>query len=674
MADSKLSALAQATSATGTDELYVNDGGVSKRIIITDFLANIADPIITTGIVRQDATASGDIAYFKTTANSGTGLFINSNTANQIDVVGWDGSGANAVNIRSAGSPGDGIVLDTSNNVTLSGTLSAGAGSTLGTSAGNSVALYLPESNYIAWYDSGTAGGTAAYVRGVGGDLHLAGNAIYTDANVAVDFGTGTLSAGATTVSSLTNSGDVAFTATTTNINPNTSDGTDNARIFLTGGGTAASSRGAHIGVYGNEYSGGEGRLLLAAGNDAAHGDINLQTAGSDTLTLTYEGNATFAGSVYVNGSSGGNSAELAVDQSASTATIGTATLMLNNSNVTAGSASTILFQSTEDSAGSNRRAVIEGGYDGGVNGGKLVFSTRNTDGSSWNDGVLVLDDDANATFAGTVSTSYTGTNAVKNVMTLTDAVGAGVGTTYQHRIQLAGVGKTFDIGMTDTTTSHFGGTAGAFVSANYGLLLNSNASGADVVIRAGGSGTAQNVMTASGTDQSATFAGLVDISGASAGQIKFPATQNASADANTLDDYEEGTFTPTLDFTSGSTGLTTSASNGYYTKIGDLVRVFFRVTFTAKGSSSGGLRITNLPFTIKNDDGNYGAGEVITNCSGFSGLESMPMCAPEINNTILTFTHANAASGSITGSTPITDAECTDTTQFYGAFTYRAA
>jgi len=30
-------------------------------------------------------------------------------------------------------------------------------------------------------------------------------------------------------------------------------------------------------------------------------------------------------------------------------------------------------------------------------------------------------------------------------------------------------------------------------------------------------------------------------------GQIKFPATQNSSADANTLDDYEEGTWTPTL-------------------------------------------------------------------------------------------------------------------------------
>jgi len=39
----------------------------------------------------------------------------------------------------------------------------------------------------------------------------------------------------------------------------------------------------------------------------------------------------------------------------------------------------------------------------------------------------------------------------------------------------------------------------------------------------------------------------LLDISGASAGQIKFPATQNASADANTLDDYEEGTWTAVL-------------------------------------------------------------------------------------------------------------------------------
>src|ERR1035437_2045665 len=38
---------------------------------------------------------------------------------------------------------------------------------------------------------------------------------------------------------------------------------------------------------------------------------------------------------------------------------------------------------------------------------------------------------------------------------------------------------------------------------------------------------------------------GPLDLTGASAGQIKFPASQNASSDANTLDDYEEGTWTP---------------------------------------------------------------------------------------------------------------------------------
>jgi hypothetical protein len=83
--------------------------------------------LTATGTISQDATATGDIAYFKTTGNSGTGLFINSNTTSQIDLVGWDGSDANAINLRSGGSPGNGILLDTSNNVTLSGTLSAGA-------------------------------------------------------------------------------------------------------------------------------------------------------------------------------------------------------------------------------------------------------------------------------------------------------------------------------------------------------------------------------------------------------------------------------------------------------------------------------------------------------------------------------------------------------------------
>ena len=40
---------------------------------------------------------------------------------------------------------------------------------------------------------------------------------------------------------------------------------------------------------------------------------------------------------------------------------------------------------------------------------------------------------------------------------------------------------------------------------------------------------------------------------GASGGQFKFPASQNASTNANTLDDYEEGTFTAGIAFGAGS-------------------------------------------------------------------------------------------------------------------------
>ena len=52
---------------------------------------------------------------------------------------------------------------------------------------------------------------------------------------------------------------------------------------------------------------------------------------------------------------------------------------------------------------------------------------------------------------------------------------------------------------------------------------------------------------------------------------ITFPATQSASSDANTLDDYEEGTWTPALAGEGGGSNTFTN-KYGYYTKIGRLV------------------------------------------------------------------------------------------------------
>ena len=78
---------------------------------------------------------------------------------------------------------------------------------------------------------------------------------------------------------------------------------------------------------------------------------------------------------------------------------------------------------------------------------------------------------------------------------------------------------------------------------------------------------------------------------------IAFPASQSASSDANTLDDYEEGTFTPNQGLGVVTTG--TFASSGTYTKIGRMVYVNFQMSATSIYVTSGGQITTNLPFTM---------------------------------------------------------------------------
>jgi hypothetical protein len=79
---------------------------------------------------------------------------------------------------------------------------------------------------------------------------------------------------------------------------------------------------------------------------------------------------------------------------------------------------------------------------------------------------------------------------------------------------------------------------------------------------------------------------------------ITFPATQSASSDANTLDDYEEGTWTPSLLFGGASSGMTYSVRIGTYTKVGNLVTATSYIELSAKGSSTGAATISGLPFS----------------------------------------------------------------------------
>jgi len=81
---------------------------------------------------------------------------------------------------------------------------------------------------------------------------------------------------------------------------------------------------------------------------------------------------------------------------------------------------------------------------------------------------------------------------------------------------------------------------------------------------------------------------------------ITFPATQSASSDANTLDDYEEGTWTGTM--TGGTTAPTTAVTaTGKYTKIGNFVNVNITFANVDTTGASGQLLVTGLPFTSIN-------------------------------------------------------------------------
>lgn len=80
-------------------------------------------------------------------------------------------------------------------------------------------------------------------------------------------------------------------------------------------------------------------------------------------------------------------------------------------------------------------------------------------------------------------------------------------------------------------------------------------------------------------------------------GNLKFPATQDPSTDVNTLDDYEEGTWTP-VPASSAGTITTVGTVSGTYTKVGRVIIAMFNIAITDNGTGSGCLKVAGItPF-----------------------------------------------------------------------------
>ena len=88
---------------------------------------------------------------------------------------------------------------------------------------------------------------------------------------------------------------------------------------------------------------------------------------------------------------------------------------------------------------------------------------------------------------------------------------------------------------------------------------------------------------------------GQVQLLGSATGGIKLGNVNNTYSQS--LDWYEEGTFTPILRFGGASTGMIFATQLGSFTRIGNIVFMRLRVTLSAKGTAIGVATITGLPY-----------------------------------------------------------------------------
>jgi hypothetical protein len=172
--------------------------------------------------------------------------------------------------------------------------------------------------------------------------------------------------------------------------------------------------------------------------------------------------------------------------------------------------------------------------------------------------------------------------------------------------------------------------------------------------------GTGSVVLSAAPTLTGQATIPTINLTG---GQIAFPATQNPSSDANTLDDYEEGTWTPSI-----GGNATYGTTWGLYTKIGNIVNCQFRVTISSKGTGNNNI-VNGLPFAVASGSGSAGeaqSGSVAYFESLASSFVFLGLYGSVSSVNFTTLTAANGTTGQAT--------VWQNSSIIYGQITYRVA
>lgn len=165
---------------------------------------------------------------------------------------------------------------------------------------------------------------------------------------------------------------------------------------------------------------------------------------------------------------------------------------------------------------------------------------------------------------------------------------------------------------------------------------------------------------------------GLLTLTGAGGGGgLVLPNASNT--DATVLDWYEEGSFTPSLDFSGVSTGITYAHREGRFTRVGNLVTIWISVWLSNRGSGSGVAYLRGLPFAVSvapSFGGTFFA--IKSNYGTFSGLSGEPSVRVEHGSTVMALLHTTSAAANYQNS--MTNTNFDNATGFVINGTYRVA
>ena len=185
----------------------------------------------------------------------------------------------------------------------------------------------------------------------------------------------------------------------------------------------------------------------------------------------------------------------------------------------------------------------------------------------------------------------------------------------------------------------------------------------------------ADDAVTGAKIENNPTIAGNLGVNGitTSTGTIVASAgvAVGGTGAANTLDDFEEGTFSATMSFTNANGSHAFSRNVCSYVKVGRMVHLQMFVELSSKSGASGNARLSNLPFVPQSTTNGFQFGFVafnnMTNGGAFDGDKSSMFVQLNPGDATMRMYVSNGA-GAIT---QLSDAHITNTTQFRVNITY---